>query len=117
MRRPLATRDHGAVAPVLTDMLANEVTDGQTSNGTGASSSRETPVSSDDARRIVADIVVERAMKGALVEFDVGSFYNAPRHPVWLVRPRVEPPRVGASELFAICPETGRVLYQGPDGE
>ena len=73
------------------------------------------PVSADDVRRIVADILVREAMDGAHVEFGVGDFYGAPDYPIWLVYPR--PHRLGGSLLFAFCPQSGKLLFRDYVGE
>ena len=55
---------------------------------------------------------MRRASSSALVRF-----LMAPPHPLWLVYPRTDPNRMGASLLFAICPQTGAVIFEGRVGE
>ena len=45
-------------------------------------------------------MLFDRAMKDMPVKFCVGSFYNAPPQPIWLVSARLDEPRVGALFTF-----------------
>jgi transcriptional regulator with XRE-family HTH domain len=75
-------------------------------------------LSKDDARRVVAEILVRDTMDDARVEFGrlSVSAYGAPEHRTWLVYPKPAD-RVGASLVFAVCPTTGKVLFRGTVGE
>ena len=77
----------------------------------------ELPVSAEAARSIASSVLAGGAMQDARVDFDVGQFFNAPSHPVWLVYPYEDSGRLGSSALVAICPQTGRVLFHGRVGE
>ena len=71
----------------------------------------------DQARAIAAQELASQMFREAKVELAVGDFYGAPPEPVWLVYPRPEELRVGATRVVAICPRTGRVLGTHRVGE
>jgi len=76
-----------------------------------------TVTEADQARAIAAQELAAEAQllaaersRDATVELALGDFYGAPAEPVWLVYPRSERARVGATKVIAICPRTGRVI-------